>query len=495
MSHGGGSPILKFIEANFGMKLFDLKSWSEAMGDWGISRALFLSTIFVSEYFVLAHLIPNLPTFTINWLIGTAPLWLPIVLIYGFWKVWIWYIQSLYLSGRNPVLLEMRMPREVTKSPRAMEIALANFWINSGETTFLHRGWRGQVRPFFSFEIASFGGDVRFFVWCWKNYVHTVQEALYGMYPEVEVMEVEDYASKFQLDLSRHNVFATDWRLESARGQGRKYGAGKFRIEDMYAIKTYVDFELDKDPKEELKVDPMSSVMEFLSSLHPFEQIWVQFIVRRCGKYGILIVNERDDEWKHEMMNEVELIRHQANKVPGTEDIKSYDDLVKAASGEDSSHQKFPNPTPRHKQMMESIDRNMAKLPFEFLGRGIYIATDHDLVGPTYTHMRWMWKPMGNSAYGTHLRPRRWHNYFDYPWQDVANIRWNRHVRFALDAYRRRSAFHSPWIIPTDVMTNESLATIWRPLSSTVTAPGLRRIPAKKAEPPANLPKMASAHH
>lgn len=494
MSHGGGGfPPLEFIEKHFGMKLFNLASWTEALGDWGVSRGLFLSIIFVSEYFVLGHLIPSLPVFTINWLVGTAPIWLPVALIYGFWKVWLWYIQSLYLSGRNPVLLEMKMPREITKSPRAMEIALANFWLNSGETTFIHRGWKGQVRPFFSFEIASFGGEIHFYIWCWKAYVHTVQEALYGMYPEVELIEVEDYASKFQLDPKHHNVFATDWRLESARGEGRVYGKGKFRIEDMYALKTYVEFELDKDPKEELKVDPMSSPMEFMSSLHPYEQVWTQFIVRRCGKYGVLLVHERDDEWKHSMQDEIELIRAQSSSLPGNSKFEKFEDLADLA--EEKNVMRFPNPSPRHKQMMESIDRNMTKLPFEFMGRAIYIATDHEINGATATHMRWMWKPMGNSAYGIHLRPRRWHNYFDYPWQDVADIRFRRHGRHAIDAFRRRSAFHTPWITPTDVMTTESLATIWRPLSSTVTAPGLRRIPAKKAEPPANLPKMAAVHH
>ena len=47
------------------------------VGDWGISRALFLSVIFSSLYLVLGTLVPDLPVFTLNWLIATAPIWLP----------------------------------------------------------------------------------------------------------------------------------------------------------------------------------------------------------------------------------------------------------------------------------------------------------------------------------------------------------------------------------------------------------------------------------
>ena len=124
---------------------------SSVAGEWGISRALILSVLFIAEYLWLLHLIPHLPLYTFNWLVGTAPIWLPVILVMGAWRVWLWYVQSLFLSGRNPVLLEMRVPREITKSPRAMEIAFALFSISSGETTFIHRAWKGQVRPFFSF--------------------------------------------------------------------------------------------------------------------------------------------------------------------------------------------------------------------------------------------------------------------------------------------------------------------------------------------------------
>jgi hypothetical protein len=307
------------------------------------------------------------------------------------------------------------------------------------------------------------------------------------MYPSIELHVVEDYASRFQYDNNKHTIFATEWRLESARDdKKRTYGKGKFRTTDFYPIKSYVDFELDKDPKEEYRVDPLANVIEFLSSTHAGEQIWVQLIIRKAGRYEVLFDTARDDEWKHGVMDEVDFIRAQGMSAPGQE--LSYEKFLHPPKDEEKKQARFPNPSPRHKAMMESLDRHMAKLPFEFLGRGLYI-TEHSINGPTFTHMRWMWKSMGNSAYGSHLRPRRWHCDFDYPWQDVMDIRSKLQGRRALDAFRRRSAFFSPWKLPTEILTTESLATLWRPVSSAIKSPGLERIPAKKADAPLNLPR------
>ena len=92
-------------------------------GLWNISRALFLWLLFAGLYAILSIEIPHLGVFTEEWFVGTAPVWLPIGLWLGAWRAWVWYIQSLYISGRDGVVLEIKMPREITKSPRAMEVA------------------------------------------------------------------------------------------------------------------------------------------------------------------------------------------------------------------------------------------------------------------------------------------------------------------------------------------------------------------------------------
>jgi hypothetical protein len=467
-----------------GFNIFNLHEFVHWAGEWGVSRGLVCVILFAGLLGVLGLEIPNLALFTLAWLAGTAPIWLPIGLIFGAWRAWVWYIQSLFLAGRKPVLLEMKIPREITKSPRAMEIALTNLWLSSGETTFLDRGLKGQVRPFYALEIASFGGEIHFYIWCWGNYRNFVEQTIYGQYPEVELYEVEDYASKFVLDPEKHWCFATDWRREP-HNKGGVYGHGKFPRSDCYPLKTYVDFELDKDPKEEFKVDPLSTILEFMGALKPDEQIWVSLVIRRAGKYGILNTHERDGEWRDAMEEEVSKVRVQGAIVPQ----KLLKSVMEKAGLEEDARPPQIRPSWRQNQMMQTMERNLSKLPFEFIGHGVYITTG-EIRGPFFTSVRWLWKSIGNPSYMTHLRPRRWHNPYDYPWQDWDGYRRNTvTARRFFDAYRRRAAFHTPWILPTNILTVEELATLWHPPSRTVAVPGLERISATKAAPPSNLPK------
>ena len=143
----------------------------------------------------------------------------------------------------------------------------------------------------------------------------------------------------------------------------------------------------------------------------------------------------------------------------------------------------------RYVELVKTIDRNMGKHPFNVGMRGIYVADSKDFNAPSYTAIRWLWRPFGNPQYMNHLRPRRWGNPYDWPWQDFKDMRWNLTIRRAMDAYRRRSHFYSPWILPHNMMSTEVIASLWHPPSASVATPGLERIAAKKGEPPANLPK------
>jgi len=237
-------------------------------GYWAISRCLSLSIFFWALFVVLWSMVPSLPLFAFGWLLGTSPIWLPVALLITAWKVWVWYSHAGYIFTRDTVLLEVKMPRDVTRSPRAMENALSKLWTDSGETTFLNRIWQGQVRPYFSLEMASFGGQIHFYIWCWRNWRPNVEAMMYAYYPEVEMVEVEDYASKFRFDPDTQDCYPTDWRYEPRN--------------DAYPIRTYIEFELDKDPKEEYKIDPLAEVLERMSILKPTEQMWIQIIITQC---------------------------------------------------------------------------------------------------------------------------------------------------------------------------------------------------------------------
>ena len=434
--------------------------------DYGISRALTLGTLFGGLLFILSMLIDDFALFALWWVAGTAPMWLPLVLLRGSWHAWIEYIREEFLSKRKPVLLEVKIPRDIMKSPRAMELVFNQLFSNSGEVTALVRCWNGSVRPWTSWEIASFGGEIHFYTWCWGRYRRYIEASIYAQYPEVEIFEVEDYATRFVYDPDKHTCFVTDYILDPRS--------------DAYPIKSYIDFELDKDPKEELKIDPLATVLEVMSSIQPHEKMWVQIMVRAAGKntghHAIFLPKNTKDAWFDRVEEAVNEVKREAMRDP----TKSEDD--------EKAYFNAPRPTWRQQEQLRSIERHLGKVPFEFGGRGIYIS-EGDFHGPTFTSLRWLWMPFNSPAYFNQLRPRRGHNPFDWPWQDFRNFRWILTTRRWIDAYRQRSYFYTPYASESIVVTPETLATIYHYPSRTVATPGLARIPAKKAEPPPNLPR------
>lgn len=461
---GLGSHVLRGIISE--IVSLDLKVFVEGtIGNLlGISRGTFLTSIFVGLLLSLWNLIPNLPLFIFAWVVGTMPIWILPAAVGGAWKAWVWYVQAYFITQRQPLLLEVKMPRELVKSPRGMELALAQLWIFSGETTYFHRKWLGQVRPIFSFEIASFGGDVRFYIWLWKSYRKVVESAIYAQYPEVEIVEAEDYASKYVYDPSKEMVFATDYRYEPRN--------------DAYPIKTYVEFELDKDPKEEYKVDPLAQVIERMSSLGPDEQIWLQIVISMDAEYRRKPGGrywEMEGRFKGLAMAEMDKIR---KEIVGDPDNPT--DRWKTFSRTQLYH---------INEQLRVIGRNMGKHQYHVGMRGVWISKPENFGSHNFNNMRWIWNPMGNPQYMNQMRPRRWHTPFDYPYQDLWDLRWNLHAERFFDCYRRRAHFYAPYTLPDNIMSTEVIATFWHPISTAIASPGVQRISAKKAEPPTNLPK------
>ncbi|HUO50507.1 MAG TPA: hypothetical protein VMU25_03025 [Candidatus Paceibacterota bacterium] len=475
----------KLKENIFGFDPFSLQDFVEWVGGWGVSRALALGIIYVGLWSILSLEIPNLGLFALSWFTGTAPVWAPVFLAIGAWNIWIWYLHSLYAAGRDPILLEMKIPRDIYKSPRAMELALNNLWLGSGEATFYQRAWKGQVRPEFAFEIVSFGGEIHFYIHTWRAYKEVVESAIYGQYPEVELYEVEDYATKFVWDPEKYKVFATDYTLSAPTKT--HYGKDHFSGADVMPIKSYIDFELDKDPKEEFKVEPLSTVLENLAILRPDEQIWISFVFRRCGKYGTLVTSDREKEWRKAVQDEIDRLRALWTRIPKSAVEAAFPGKDISDLNKISPANVLPISSTLQAKTITNMERHLEKLPFEFIGHAVYITTG-SMRGQVFAGMRTIWKPFSGQPNMADISATRWHNTFDFPWQDFGNYRHTLQSRRFFDVYRRRAGFHAPWKFPTNVMTNEALASIWHPPSRTVAVPGLQRIPAQKASPPANLP-------
>jgi hypothetical protein len=376
------------------------------------------------------------------------PIWLPLITGVVFWELWVRYVRYLFFIKTEMTVIEIKIPRDVFKSPAAMEIVLLSLHQTGQESTAVDRYWKGQVRAWSSIEIASIDGEVRFYMWIRKNIRDIVESQLYSQYPNIEVTEVLDYTKAF--------VFKPD--VSDMWGAHYVYTKP-----DAFPIKTYVDYGLDKDPDEELKHDPLTSILEFMGTIKPGEQLWLQFIVRAHRPEKRRGFFSSKEDWRKAA--EVE--------------VKTILEKVKAEGRQ--------RPTPGETDQIYAIERSLGKFPYDAGIRVIYAIPDKNKMSRTIiTGLRGLMRPF-NSFSLNNFKPDRTTD-FDYPWEDFQNVRLNRMKRRMLDAYKRRSFFFYPYKYKAMVMTNEELATLFHFPGQVAQTPGLPRIPSKRAQAPTNLP-------
>jgi hypothetical protein len=400
------------------------------------------------------------------YLVYLAPLLLVAVLADMFWHVWMRYVRAKFYASLKYVILEIRLPKEMLKSPLAMETVLHSIH-NTADGSPYVQYWKGEYRPFYSLELISIEGQVKFMIWCEDQRKDNLQAALYSQYPGIEIVEHDDdYSRSVHFDPDKIRIHAIEF---------------KFTKPNPYPIKTYVDYGLDKDPKEEFKVDPLVQVIEWLGSLRPNEQAWFQFIIRAHmkdkRKSGHIF--KKTDSWKDEAEAEVNkiLIRDPKTKVAGE-------------INPETGYGKLPTISKGEQEIVAAIERSVTKLPFDVCVRSLYIAPKDTFdtpfgLGGMISSMKQF---NSESLNGFKQNSDRWHMKLGDPWQDFQKMRRNRFARLALQAYRRRSAFYPPFKSPYMILNTEELATIYHLPGGVAGTPGLARVPSKKAQAPSNLP-------
>ena len=385
------------------------------------------------------------------------PLWLPLLLLYLLFNAWIYYKRTKYWSSLGYKLLEIKLPREILKSPVAMEIVLGTFSQGGGEGTWIDRIWHGKTRDWFSLEIVSREGEVHFYIWTRPKYKKVIETQIYSQYPGVEIYEVPDYTLPFYYDKEKIEIWGADFILTRP---------------DPYPIKTYVDYGLDKDPKEEFKIDPMTPLVEFLGSITQGQHIWVQIMVRAHKKRRVWdLFDEKEDAWVEEAKTEKEKI------------------LAKLKSDKDAG---FPRiPTKVEGDTIAALERSVTKLPFDCGIRAVYIADKDKFNASNIGGITGAWKQYG-SANLNGFKPAGWMTIFDYPWQEWGGKK-DALKPVLLEEYKLRNYFHSTnmgsdFYSKPFVLNVEELATIFHFPGSVLATPTFTRLPSKKSNAPANLP-------
>jgi hypothetical protein len=282
-----------------------------------------------------------------------------------------------------------------------------------------------------------------------------IESSIYAQYPGVEVYEAEDYVHKipYGANINDWNFYGVEFKLSKP---------------DAYPIKTYVDYGLDKDPKEEFKIDPLTNVLEFMGSIGKDEQIWIQIPMMaardRYLKPGTFFTYE---SWKDLGKAEAKKISEGSNKKDDP-----YGGVFKLTPGE--------------RERLEALEKSMTKYGFDCGYRGLYLARGDAFKGDNIGRLIGSIKQYGSeNLNGFKLNAN---TSFDYPWEDFMGWRLAKMKREMFINYCRRSYFFPPAKCVPFVLNSEELATVFHFPGLVASTPTLDRISSRRGEPPPNLP-------
>ena len=400
---------------------------------------------------------------TLKMLYYSSYVLVPVGLIIMLWEDWLTYKRTQFFAKQTYLLLEIKLPKEVFKSPKASEFFINGLYQTIGEKNWYEKYWKGQTRSWFSLEIVSIDGNIHFFVWTKKGHKNAIEANLYSQFPGIEIFEVSDYVLPVSYNPEINELWASEFELTKP---------------DAYPIKTYIDYGMDKDPKEEYKIDPLTPLVEFLGSLGKEQQIWIQILVRahkaedKDKKTGKMV----DLKWAKVAEEEIEKIREKVK--PEKDD----DGKVILGSGRVLSE--------TENETIKALGRSVSKTGFDVGIRALYIAPK-DIFNPSNIGGI----IGGITNFNSHLngfKPTRGseekYKFFALAWKNRKPKKRHMEKQRMLDAYKRRAYFYNQYKVPHFVLNSEELATIFHFPGSVSTTPGFSRIESRKGEAPSNLP-------
>lgn len=373
----------------------------------------------------------------------------PLVVITAIWHIRLYLLRYNYIKSIDWVLLEIRMPQEISKSPVGMEVILSTMH-QTGDGNLVDKFMKGKLRSWFSLEICSFGGTIHFYIRTDRKFRNLLESTIYAQYPEIEIHEAEDYVHNipFGLPGSTWDMWGTRLSLDKP---------------DPYPIKTYIDYGLDKEEKDPVRsIDPLTPIIEFMGSIKPNEQVWMQIVVMAARK-----------KWKEE-----------GEKI--VNDIMKRDPKTKSSREKtEAGFPIIPSLSEGERDVIKAIERAVGKLGFEVGIRTLYFGEpkiDKNNIAAILGTIKQF------NSQNLNGFKRAEDTSFDYPWQDFFGMRLARLKARYFDAYRRRSYFFTPYVSPTFILNTEELATIFHFPGGVSKTPTFERIMSKRAEPPSNLP-------
>ena len=419
----------------------------------------------------------------------------PFILFPIFESTWIFWRQEQFKHDLQFVLLELRIPREIKKNPKAMEqVMMAIHALRNAPGDFKEKWIDGEVTRWYSLEMVSIGGEIHFYIRTYDKQKDLVEAAFFAYYPDIEIVEVEDYINLLpstvgEMFKSGYDLWGTELLLNR---------------EEAYPIKSYTDFESMEEDKQ---YDPISVFLEVLGKVKREEIVGIQ-----------LVLSPAAPDWNHEFRGLIEELRSK-KEGGGHGGAKKSAGLgmefphilpvfpVKGHGSEEKPENAFVRTlsrTPGETDVLKAIEENLSMPAFKTIIRFIYVSPK-ELYYDTFARRGIIgaFNQYGsldlnsfkqNQAVSTRTRVWNWPHIFPA----ARNIRRKQRL---LMSYRHREVPPETFMgrillskllnwehTEEFFMSVRSLATLFHPPTAIVlTAPHIKRMESRKTGPPAGL--------
>lgn len=397
-------------------------------------------------------------------------------LLYPLWDyLWMEHVNGKFAGKIEWVLLEIIPPREIEKSPHPMELIYSGFAGVIKSPNAVEEFVKGEFPVSFSLELVSTEGIVHYYIRTQKGFRNLVEAHFYAQYPDVEIVEAEDYTK--QVPRTIPNAEWDLWGVEF-----------KLLKDDAYPIRTYKFFEESVTGK---MIDPVAGLIETMGKLGPGQHLWLQLIMTPVKedwgpKTGQLSVEEYIGHAKEESAGILSRIWHDLAEIFGNlgsgllgKELE-WSTLEKAAKEEQPLEFRL---TPGQKDVLKALESNIGKPMFKIKMRHIYLGRREGFS-----------KQVGVSAFIGGIK-----QFNDLSLNSM--IPDDDHKTYAsylfVDSrlrYRQRRLLRRYLSRDTDPQNNrfllstEELATLYHLPDMTVTAPALTKVATRRGSAPANLP-------
>jgi len=394
-----------------------------------------------------------------------APLWISYFIFrHLFYNKWMDYKGKSFALYNGRTTLRIKLPPEVFKSPEAMEFVIAQIHNTASPDNLMQTYLQGKRPLTYGLELVSIGGEVRFYVNVPTRKTKAAFEAnMYAQYPGVEIVEEP-----------------VDYTAEIPLGGGEKYGLMSFHMgkknDQEYPIKTYIDFGLDKMPKEEEKVDPLTPMLEILSSISAEERVYVQYIIKSFRKSsfkgGEQLTPGEGPDWTagaEAIINK--LMGRDPDKKTSEGDVR--EEIARLTTGE--------------RDTISAIERNMSKYAYKTGIRFMYFHPKErfngDIINPLI-RMFSQYDMIKRNAIGVKWRTDT--HYKDFVPGDYKKIEgWKKQEH---KEYKTRIFYNKNGGGAMKIFTAEELATMFHLPGKVALTTTLDRIGSTRSEAPSNLP-------